>query len=133
VIKLRGHHLICLQFFHGGGADAGFDENLRETLRRAEKSEMVEVCQGPDDICHKCLHLNDKQCGYEKNSDAEIREMDLYALQLLNLMEKSWVVWSEISGKMPFVFNKWSERYCGGCDWKTACKTGLYEKTRDTV
>jgi len=47
--KLRGHHLICLNFFRGEGYSDDFIRNIYEVL----KKEKVEILAGPDEICLK--------------------------------------------------------------------------------
>ncbi len=64
VIKLRGHHLVCLHFFKGEGYNPEYIENLREILRRAEAGEEIEVSSGVDDVCRMCPNLKGEICFY---------------------------------------------------------------------
>lgn len=36
MIRLRGHHLICLHFYRGEGYSREFVENLEDIVRRAK-------------------------------------------------------------------------------------------------
>jgi hypothetical protein len=43
VIKLRGHHLICLHFYRSEGYSREFVKNLEDIVRRATEGEKLEV------------------------------------------------------------------------------------------
>jgi hypothetical protein len=126
VVRLRGHHLICLHFFLGEGYKPEFIENLKEVLKRAEAGEEIEIPAGADDICRECPYLKDTICLYDKNAEDEIREMDRTATALLGLENKEKVKWMDIKKKIPGVFKKWAKRYCEECDWRRVC-----EKNKD--
>uniref|UniRef100_A0A7C4WD24 DUF1284 domain-containing protein n=1 Tax=Geoglobus ahangari TaxID=113653 RepID=A0A7C4WD24_9EURY len=63
-MKLRGHHLICLNFFKGEGYSKEFVENIERILKERE----IEVVIGADDVCSKCPHLKSGSCNYKENS-----------------------------------------------------------------
>lgn len=67
---LRGHHLICLHFFHGEGYSEAFVRNLKEVLKRAE--EEVKVTDGADDVCRACPYLKNNRCEYDEGEDEEV-------------------------------------------------------------
>ena len=121
-IKLRGHHLICLHFFHGEGYNPEFVANLREIIKRAMAGEEIVVQSGPDDVCERCPHLRNKACSFNKGADDEIREMDKTALALLQVEIGSRVKWSDMKEKTPGIFSRWSQAYCTMCDWRNACE-----------
>lgn len=122
-IKLRGHHLICLNFFSGEGYNFEFVANLRKILERAWSGEEIEVCFGADDICRKCPHLKGKMCYFDKNSDNEIRKMDRRAIKLLRLSAHGRVQWLKIRDKIPEIIKEWTETHCKACGWRKACET----------
>ncbi|MEW6409242.1 MAG: DUF1284 domain-containing protein [Nitrospirota bacterium] len=121
MLKLRGHHLICLHFFSGEGYDDSFVENLKNVLKRAEDEE-IEVCHGADDVCRRCPHLKDYKCQYDEHADKEVREMDETALSLLKVNPDIRVRWQEVKKKIPEIFSEWFENYCMECDWKQVCE-----------
>jgi len=52
-IRLRGHHLLCLLGYRGKGYSDAFCANMTavyETLRN-EPDHLVELIEGPDDLC----------------------------------------------------------------------------------
>lgn len=76
MIRLRGHHLICLHFYRGEGYSREFVENLEDVLRGAEEGEEIEVVEDADDICRACPTLRGGKCVAAPEADTEIREMD---------------------------------------------------------
>jgi len=95
MMKLRGHHLICLHFYDGEGYDEPFIENLEEVIE-AVKREGVVVAEGADDVCSPCPHRTEDRCTYSRAADREIREMDQRALSLLELGEGGRAEWKAL-------------------------------------
>lgn len=122
MIRLRGHHLICLHFFSGEGFQPGFIKNLKEIRKRAESGEEVSPCPGPDDICACCPHLKAEACIYRKDADDEIRSMDRAAHELMHTKSGGAITWQDLKKKIPEIFSLWSAQYCSGCDWKGVCE-----------
>jgi uncharacterized protein len=130
MLRLRGHHLICLHFFSGEGYDDIFKENLRDILARAE-TEDIEVCEEADQVCEKCPYLKDSKCLYDEHADDEIREMDRAALKLLEVDKDATIKWQNIKKGIPGVFPQWLREYCGECDWKKVCgKNQNYQRLK---
>jgi uncharacterized protein len=122
LIRLRGHHLICLHFFSGEGFQTEFIENLREIIKNAEAGEEVCACSGPDDICNRCPYLKAELCLYKKEADEEIRKMDQAAQELLHINTREEINWLDLTEKITGIFSAWSGQYCIGCDWKRVCE-----------
>lgn len=120
-IRLRGHHLICLHFFRGEGYDEKFIASLSELMKRVESGQIIEVCDGADDVCMKCLYLKADKCLYDEDSEEEIKMMDAVALDLLHLELVAKINWQEIKEKLPFIFKAWHDYYCIDCTWKDVC------------
>ncbi len=127
---LRGHHLICLHFFHGEGHNEAFTENLMATLRRAEEEEIL-ISAGADDVCKSCPYLKDGRCLYDEDADKEIRTMDSKALELLGLSPGNKVKWSTLKDRIPDLFSDWFSLYCRECDWRDSCeKNGFFQELK---
>ncbi|AEH22960.1 protein of unknown function DUF1284 [Thermodesulfobacterium geofontis OPF15] len=122
MLNLRGHHLICLNFFKGEGYDEVFIKNLEKILSKMEK-ENIKVVEDFDDVCKSCPYLKDDKCQYKEGAEEKIREQDKVALELLKIKEGEIVKWEEIKNKLPEVFSQWYERYCYDCDWLKVCET----------
>ena len=130
VVKLRGHHLICLHFFHGEGYNTEYIENLSNVLKIATYNE-IEICDGMDDVCRKCPYMKDEKCSYKEHADEEIKEMDEKAMRLLNLNKEMQTKWHKIKEGLPGIFKEWSQSYCIYCGWREACeKDDFYKKLK---
>jgi len=117
MVKLRGHHLICLCFFKGEGYSENFIKKIYKAL-----SEDVEVVDGLDDICIECPYLLNNECHYKEGSDEEIRKLDELALYLLKVSKGDILSWDEIRKRVEKILTKWRELSCRNCDWLTVCE-----------
>ncbi len=62
MIRLRGHHLLCLQTYKGLGYSEGFVRGMDAITERLNAGETVEIVEGPDDICAGWAHEPDNHC-----------------------------------------------------------------------
>lgn len=120
MVKLRGHHLICLHFFRGEGYSEEFVLNLEKVLKEAEKE--VVVVSGADDVCVACPYLEDGICRYSEDSEENITELDRLAIKLLNLQHGSRLKWSDLKEKIGEVLPEWRKYACSDCDWRKVCE-----------
>ncbi len=128
-VRLRGHHLICLHFFHGEGYHPEFIANLDKILQLARTGSEVELCEGPDQICIMCPYLRNRRCFSGENAEQEIREMDETAALLLGMRHADIVTWETLKSRIPRIFGRWADTYCGDCNWRKACeKTRLFRQ-----
>lgn len=121
MVRLRGHHLICLHFFDGEGYDQRFRENLRTVIRAAEAGDIM-ICGQADDVCGECAYRKGTACAYDDGSDAAVREMDAMALSLLHEGEGAVVSWEMVAEKIPALFPQWYANQCDRCEWVRACE-----------
>jgi hypothetical protein len=119
--RLRGHHLICLQFYRGEGYSSEFVENLERVISRAREYGIL-VVEGADDVCNHCHYLINGKCTYKDNAEEEIRYLDLLALALLELNSGRETTWEYIRKKLPEIIEEWEEKACRNCDWRDVCE-----------
>lgn len=122
---LRGHHLVCLNFFNGEGYDEAFIKNLKNLMDRV-KEEEITISSGADDVCRSCHYLEKDRCQYLKHSDEEIMGMDAKALALLALSHGDKVKWNELKDKISKIFPEWFSLYCKDCNWRNACEKNAF-------
>ena len=118
---LRGHHLICLHFFHGDGYDKNFIKNLKKIIDLSEK-EKVTISTGADDVCSHCVYLKQGRCKSAENADKIIQKMDIKALALLGHSDGDKMRWSELKDCVRSIFSDWYFQYCTECEWKKVCE-----------
>ena len=120
--KLRGHHLVCLNFFSG----EGYSEEFVEVLRRAVSSSRIEVVSGGDDVCEACPSWENECKAYGEDY---IRKIDKLALTLLKLEEGDETSWEEVRERLKIGMNVWRREVCSECDWMKVCEgTELWKK-----
>ncbi|MDK2880179.1 MAG: uncharacterized protein PWR06_2895 [Thermoanaerobacteraceae bacterium] len=121
MVRFRGHHLICLNFFQGEGYSQDFIDNLKQLLDRAEKGEKIEVVAGPDDVCKVCPSLKGDICTHKEGADEEIKELDNQARSYLGVEPGQKVDWKEIRQGVAKIPGSWFSDFCKGCDWEKVC------------
>lgn len=121
MLKLRGHHLLCLHFFNGRGYDRNFVDNLKKVLDRA-RAEGVVVAEGCDEVCGACPHLKHGLCHrYGEVKEPRVRAQDRTGLNLLELEPGEKLTWDEIEEKLPHIFADWKRDACSSCQWMSTC------------
>jgi hypothetical protein len=115
--RLRGHHLICLNFFRGEGYSEEFIENIYKTIKKEE----IIVAKGADDVCSKCPHLKDDKCASNEYTNEMILVQDREALRLLDLTQGMIVDWKIIASRLPGILDEWKTRFCARCGYKNVC------------
>jgi len=123
--RLRGHHLICLQFYKGEGYNDDFVENLDKVVKSWQKNP-VKVVDFADDVCQKCPFLKEEKCTYKKG-EKEIGRIDKLAFKLLKVKFGDKVEKKTIEEKIPMIIKVWRKKACQDCDWKKVCETRLTE------
>ncbi len=131
MIKLRGHHLICLHFFKGEGYSKRFINNLKGIVKSLENDTKARIVDGADDVCSYCPHLQTnfrfadsrtkRACIYRPGYEKEIAALDKMALKLLNLKKGDALLWKKIKVEIPGILPKWREFTCLSCDWAKVC------------
>lgn len=122
VIKLRGHHLICLNFFSGEGYDEDFVKNLEQIVNELRSGAIFQIIYGGDDICYRCPNLRSNNCYYKEDSDEGILKMDMVALDLLKVRIGQILRWDEVEFGVPKILEKWKLLFCKVCEWRYVCE-----------
>ncbi len=115
--KLRGHHLICLNFFRGEGYSEDFIKNIYSVISK----EKVEIVKGADDVCAKCPYLKDDKCFNSDYTDEIILFQDREALKLLVLKAGMVIDRKIISARIPQIIEKWKVKFCLECGYRNVC------------
>jgi len=127
-LKLRPHHLLCIQAFKG----LGYDENFIRRMGKVkslfnDESQKIEITIGSDYICEACPNLQDRRCA-KGGSDAYLRmeKRDLMVCDALNLDLKRIYKVNEILKILKETLDKDSIKLlCSDCEWFE--KAGCYE------
>lgn len=114
---LRGHHLICLNFFRGEGYSKEFIENLYAVI----KKENIEIVTGADEVCRKCPYIKEGKCRSSDYTDEKIHLEDREALRLLEFKPGMIVDWKMIASKLPDIIEEWKTEFCLACGYRKVC------------
>jgi hypothetical protein len=125
--RLRGHHLICLQFFRGEGYLEAFVDNLTGVIERATDAPalLVDIA---DDVCAACPGLGeDGTCADPAAGEAEIRRLDQLAFDVLGVRPGSRLSLAEARARLSadaIATGRWRFEACAGCAWEDVCEHG---------
>jgi hypothetical protein len=124
-LKIRAHHLLCLQGYQGYGYSDDFKANLeriRKLINRTPDLEM-EVTAENDIICNCCPYWAETGCAKDEDSAADIRSMDLTILSRLKLTQgmKEKAQTLIMSTRTVFGTRLDVQEICGDCQWQEKC------------
>ena len=123
-MRLRPHHLFCVQGFHGSGGDE-YTENLRWIADKVWKEPFtpVEVVDGPDDVCAVCTYLRDGICCWEEVGEEKVRAHDAALFKALGISPGRVTSIAEVRRLLTVVPEATDEvrRQCATCPWVTDC------------
>jgi len=130
-MRLRGHHLICIQGFRGKGYSKSYVDHMSrlvEQLRSSPDLE-VEVADEHDDICMACPFLGENGCQQEGPiSEERAHRRDRAYLEKLRLEPGMALAWSGIMAKLKVLIGIDDlEAFCAECEWLPLgyCREGV--------
>lgn len=125
MIRLRGHHLLCLLGYRGMGYSKEYVENmtrLHQTLR-SEPDTQVHLVLGPDDLCEK--FPSNQPCHCE---DDNVYVRDAAILHKLNLELKQTLTWRKLEKRISATMHPNDiVHLCSTCSWRSygVCEEGI--------
>jgi len=136
MIRIRGHHLLCLHGFRGLGYSPGFVSNMQIVRDKLLSSPGVEVTTSPDDICSACPHLADGRCSRKgEESETRTRGKDAAILQRLSLSPGDRLPAAELFTLTAERFAHGIEEVCSSCHWFPLgwCEEGIRARAMSGV
>lgn len=121
-MRIRGHHIICLQFFHGQGYSQEFVRNLFQVIQRLATGGKAVAVVGPDDVCAACPALAKGQCAQEPESEEAVRVLDALAMEMLELEPDQEFEWGTATLSVQRFIDRWRALACDGCEWEEQCR-----------
>jgi uncharacterized protein len=126
MVRLRGHHLVCLFFFEGDLGEREYGSNRESLLTRVEAGEPVEIVGSADDLCAWCPHLNQSRCLYKEGAEEEIARLDGMAAEYLDVSVGAVTLWRDTAQRVIDAPGVWFLQFCDTCDWRASCRRGCY-------
>ncbi len=127
MVRLRGHHLVCLFFFEGNLGDRGYSSNRENILARVEKGEPVKIIGGADDLCGRCPYLAGLRCTYKEEAEEEIAQLDRKAVEHLGFSVGATILWRDAAQRVIDAPGTWFSQFCDKCDWVANCRRGCHK------
>jgi hypothetical protein len=123
-MKIRAHHLCCIQGFQGYGYSPAFVSNMRTIISdiKASPSRPIKLVSECDAICISCP--SKMECSTQKSVHSHrIKNMDLAVLEKLNIEEGTVIEAHEAFRLVNSRLNTASdiEDVCETCKWKRKC------------
>lgn len=130
-MKIRGHHLLCIQSFKGFGYNQDFIDNMYKLIDAIKSSNdlFLHIVAECDDICLYCPHATSTKnpspriCLKDDNSEIELRKMDLNVISRFNLSVGKKIKASEVFKLAQTEIRKDKDifKICGSCKWIDIC------------
>ncbi|MCK4325925.1 DUF1284 domain-containing protein [bacterium] len=123
ILKLRAHHLLCIQGFQGYGYGQDFIENMEEVTKQIDSNPESQIITECDIICSCCPHKVEGVCQKRSDSAQKVKDMDMQVLRKLYLKDgtrgrvKDFVSLANTKLRNSFDVHD----ICGDCDWKEKC------------
>ena len=134
MLRLRGHHLVCLHFFRGGASCTGeFMRALGNIGERLASGEAIEVVDGGDDLCAACPSFDGSACRNTASADTEVRGLDASALAQVGARAGDAASWEELARRVYAIPEKWFVEYCEGCEWASMCRRTLTTNSKSEI
>ena len=124
-MKLRPHHILCIQKFTGHGYDAEFTAHMTSivsTLFCTTDTE-ISVAEGCDELCASCPHNNGGVCA----SLEKVAFMDRAVLDICGFSYGESIRWTDASARVcEMIFAPGNSlafsSVCSGCEWFELCR-----------
>ena len=85
-IKIRAHHLLCMQGFQGYGYSQNFITNMAQVIKDLKSpNQQIEIISECDVICSHCPHKKKGVCENNPGSAVKLENMDRQILKKLGL------------------------------------------------
>lgn len=119
-VRLRHHHLVCMQNFVGKGYDEDFVANMRLIIATlGEPGTIIYLSMGCDDICSCCPNRNGLRCRDEPSVIGKDRSVACF----LGISERAEVDASAVLYRVKERILELDDirSLCGECDWADLC------------
>jgi len=121
-MKIRAHHLLCIQGFQGYGYSKSFIGNMKDVIEMINANSKITIIDKCDVICSLCPYNIGNKCQKE-GSSLNIKRIDQFVLNILELNVNSRVESSSAISLVNLRFSKLSEieEVCINCEWREKC------------
>ncbi|MEJ8737996.1 DUF1284 domain-containing protein [Erysipelotrichaceae bacterium HCN-30851] len=121
-MKLRPHHILCIQKFIGKGYNEDFTLHMNAIVSKLIDNPKVQITitHGCDDICERCPNNINELC----TSFDKVARLDTSVLMICNFDYGQTVSWIKLANKARrciFETNRFNN-ICHECEWNEICR-----------
>ncbi len=123
-LRLRPHHIMCepflvLETFERGQAFAALATLIKQSLE-TESDMVIQVVEGPDDLCEECPLCKNDHCQSPDGDEASVRRWDEIVLKTLEVVYGDRLTGAQFMARIK---KKVPTSLClTKCRWKSACR-----------
>jgi hypothetical protein len=123
-IRIRAHHLLCIQGFQGYGYSPDFAEQMEKIISFLDSNPSydLQIIVGADEICSHCPHEDNGECERDSDSLNLIGKIDSLVIEKADL-EENGIYYTEDALNLVY-YNLDSNdiiEICGKCSWNHEC------------
>lgn len=127
-MKLRPHHILCVQFLPEGNIGRGdqfkeMETKIKDVMIRHDDT-LIEVAEGVDELCGACPDCADGRCNNRYGDEDSVRKWDARIMNGLEISYHDRVramdLRSLIRKKAPLAFCR------DRCPWRSVC--GVFDQ-----
>ncbi|ACL69273.1 DUF1284 domain-containing protein [Halothermothrix orenii] len=126
MVQLRGHHLLCVQFFQGLGYSKEFIQKMYELLKKIEEpSTRILLTTSCDYLCQACPWHNEYTCTISSPSEElKLVERDKAVLSYFGFEEHQLITAGLYKKRVDLLLPKLDlKKICGNCRWFEICNS----------
>jgi len=119
-MKIRGHHLLCLQGFRGLGYNDEFVQKMKKIKRILENFPYmkIKIVNQTDTICKACPHQEFNRCKFSIQSNNNVIKMDNMVFEILGIKPGTELSYLEILKLLASKIKKEDLlEICANCQW----------------
>lgn len=114
-MKVRGHHVFCMNLFSGHGYNQAFAENMGKRIHSAMAGVPMRLCAEQDAVCAACSNRQPNGgCGLGTD---DVLCRDQAALEVLKLEPGRELTWEQGKKLLRGLTEEQFAHVCGGCRW----------------
>ncbi len=122
-IRIRAHHLLCIQGFQGYGYDRYFEEHMKNVFHYffSNPKNKLQIIVANDEICSHCPHEVGNQC--IRDSDvSNIGKLNQTVIDRAFLTENTFYSFENaVNSVNNNLKNDDILEICGECGWSLKC------------
>lgn len=123
MIKLRPHHILCIQNYKGKGYSLEFTENMDKIVGKLKNNsrEKIKITFSTDDVCDKCPNKQGEDLCI---SNYKVKLIDNRVIKYLDLKEDVYKYDYLVELLKEIIDKESFGDICGQCEWykKGICK-----------